>query len=105
MRSNSGRESGAQPEPDSEKDIGQLRPIKEVADQVSLSLSRIQALLKDGKMRGELRLDEGYGKGLWYTSVTAVREYQKNLWTPQEWGCKGGLIAGRGRPKNSKNQP
>lgn len=92
-----------------ERDYGQedpeeskkLHPIKDLANQVSLSERRIRELLNEGKIEGELHSDEGYGKGLWYTSVEAIEQYENNLWTPQEWGRKGGLIAGRGRPKTS----
>lgn len=76
-------------------------PIKNLLNEVSLSESRIRELLNEGKIEGELHSDEGYGKGIWYTSVEAIEQYKNNLWTSQEWGRKGGLIAGRGRPKTS----
>ena len=84
-----------------EEDNEELLPIADVvARGAGLSVVRIQALLKEGKVEGEFRPDEGRGHGKWYTSVAVVREYKENLWTPQEWGRKGGLIAGRGRCKS-----
>jgi hypothetical protein len=83
-------------EPDSDQTM--LLPVADVANQVELSAVRIRALLKAGKVTGEMRR-EGRGLGKWYTSVYAVNEYIENLWTPQEWGKKGGLIGGRGHKK------
>jgi len=90
-------ESGQTPEENDEL----LLSIADVVERGGgLSNERIRALLHDGKIKGEFRPHEGRGHGKWYTSVAAVRKYQENLWTPQEWGRKGNLIAGRGRPKS-----
>lgn len=99
--------SSAEPQPPAQEEKqnpeleGEPLPLNKIASQVELSLVRLRALLKEGKIEGDLRR-EGRGLGKWYTSIAAVRKYQENLWTPQEWGRKGGLIAGRGRPKSSK---
>lgn len=88
--------SGKEPEDNGNK----LRPLKEVAEHVDLSLVRLQALVKDGKIKGELRSEGRSGLGKWYSSIKAVEEYKNNLWTPQQWGHKGGVMGGRGRPKS-----
>ena len=54
-------------------------PVKSVAEQTPLSVSRIRELLKEGKIKGELRLEEGFGKGLWYTSIAEVERYKQEF--------------------------
>ena len=79
-----------------------LRPVAEVSDLAGLSRVRIAHMLKAGRIEGELRpLESGPGRPKWYTSVAAVEKYQSELLTPAEYGRKGNLIAGRGRPKSS----
>ena len=87
-----------------EDDETEFRRVAEVAEQTELSAGRIRALLKEGKLEGEMREMPGRGsKEKWVTSVAAVKKYKENLPTPEEYGQKGGLIggriAGRGRPK------
>ena len=81
-----------------DEELDRMRPTAEVSEQAGLSAVRIRALINEGKVAGELRR-EGRGPGKWYTTTRSVMDYRESLWTPQEWGRKGGLIAGRGRPK------
>ncbi len=90
--------------------VEQVRPedelvrITELAEQVPLSRVRLSHLLKAGKIEGELGSREGGGRA-WYTSRSAVEEYlewRRTEGSFQAWGRKGGLTAGRGRPKSGK---
>jgi hypothetical protein len=90
-------EQGLNQIPESQKNTKKLIPVKQVAEVVPLSARRIRALLKSGKIAGELRLEEGYGQGLWYTSIAEVQKYKSELPSFAEFGKIGGKTAGRGR--------
>lgn len=67
-----------------------LRPVDEVAELTPLSAVRIRTLLKDGRIEGEFFPDEGYGHGLWRTTINAVLTYKEQLPSPAEFGRRGG---------------
>lgn len=73
-----------------------LRPVAEVAEEVDLSAVRIRHLLHDGKIEGELHLDEGYGQGKWYVTSAAVEDYIQTRPSWREIGLRGG------RPRASR---
>ncbi len=89
------KSAGLENEPNPKEDVEILLPLTAISERVGLSAVRIRALLKEGRVKGELRLEGRGGQGQWYTSVAAVQEYKKNLPTPQEFGRKGGLLSGR----------
>lgn len=62
---------------------------EQLPDDLQLSTVRLAGLLKDGKIRGDLRR-EGRGRGKWYTSIVEVKKYKDGLLSPGDYGRKGG---------------
>ncbi len=77
----------------------EMNSLIDIASRVGLSDERIRALLKVGRITGEFRR-AGRGPGKWFTSISAVQQYQEECPTAHEIARMGGLAGGRGRPKS-----
>lgn len=62
---------------------------EELPEELRLSAVRLAELLKEGKIKGELRR-EGRGRGKWYTTIIEIKKYKEGLLTPEEYGRRGG---------------